>query len=134
MAKKAADDALFEIAFYEKVLGYAPDFIEALACLGELYTRQGLFEKGLRVDERLVRLRPEDPMAVYNLACSQSLVNDIPASRKTMMRAIGLGYDEWDHLRKDPDLANLLADGEFQAFLKERCLPAKRSKRAGRPA
>lgn len=127
MAKKQAD-ALFEINFYEKIIGYAPDFIEALACLGELYTRQGLFEKGLAMDERLVRLRPEDAVCAYNLACSYALLNNIPASRRTMVRAIELGYDEWDHLRKDTDLANLLADSEFQAFLKTRTARGRRTR------
>ena len=128
MAKKSTSAAIFEISFYEKVLENAPDFVEALSCLGELYTRQGLFEKGLKMDERLVRLRPGDEMAVYNLACSYALLNDISASRRTMVQAIELGYDEWDYLSKDSDLANLLADSEFQAFLKTRCSLSKRTR------
>ena len=102
--------------------------MEALSCLAELYTRQGLFEKGLRADEHLVRLRPEDPVIVYNLACSYSLLNDVPASRRAMVRAIELGYDEWEHLRKDTDLANLLSDSEFQAFLNSRNSRGKRTR------
>ncbi len=125
MAKKSGSNAKFEIAFFEKVLLNAPDFVEALACLGDLYTRQGAYEKGLRVDERLARLRPDDAVVLYNLACSYSLVADIPAARRAMARAVECGYDEWDHLRQDPDLLNLLADPKFQQFLNEKRLKDK---------
>ncbi|MBF0595293.1 MAG: hypothetical protein HQL22_10050 [Candidatus Omnitrophica bacterium] len=119
MARKNNSNIEFETAFYEKVLEYAPDFIEALICLGDHYTRQGFYEKGLRVDEKLARLRPDDAVVMYNLACSYSLMNDIPLARGAMVKAFELGYDEWDHLRKDADLANLLRDSEFQLCMSE---------------
>ena len=99
---------------------HAPDFIEALIYLGDLYTREGFYDKGLGVDEKLALLRPDDAVVMYNLACSYSLVNDVPAARRAMVRAIDLGYDEWDHLRKDRDLANLLRDAGFAAYVNER--------------
>ncbi len=119
MAAKKNSSIQFEMAFFEQVLARAPDFIEALICLGDLYTREGLYAKGLEIDERLARLRPQEPEVFYNLACSYSLLNNIPAARRAMARAFDLGYDEWDHLRKDKDLANLLGDHEFVARLKE---------------
>lgn len=127
MAKKKAADNQFEIAFYEKVVEYAPLFVEALVCLGDLYTKEGLHAKGLAIDERLAVLRPDDAVVLYNLACSYSLLENVPAARQTMLRAIDLGYDEWDHLQQDSDLANLLGDSEFQARLK-----ACRAKAAGK--
>ena len=118
MGKKNSKDIAFEIDFYEKVLRHAPRFVEALACLGDLYTKEGHYALGLGIDERLAALRPEDPVVIYNLACSYSLLNNIPAARGAMLRAIDLGYDEWEHMEKDADLANLLGDKEFLARLK----------------
>ncbi len=117
---KKNKDVQFEISFYENVLGHAPDFIEVLVCLGDLYTKEGLYAKGLAIDERLAALRPEEPVVMYNLACSYSLLNNIPCARQAMLRAIDLGYDEWDHLQKDADLVNLLGDSEFVARLNDR--------------
>ena len=53
----------FEIAFYEKLLRAYPDFVDVLMPLGATYTRAGLYEKGLAVDQRLAQLRQEDPLA-----------------------------------------------------------------------
>ncbi|MBF0386842.1 MAG: hypothetical protein HQL20_03185 [Candidatus Omnitrophica bacterium] len=119
MAVKNSSNVKFEIGFYEKVLERAPNFIEALICLGDLYTRAGLYSQGLAIDERLAALRPDDAGVLYNLACSYSLLNNIPLARSVMLRAIDLGYDEWEHLGKDTDLANLLGDREFIARLKD---------------
>ena len=75
MAKRSASQELlkFEIRFYERLLEEHPQFHDALAALGNAYTRSGLFEKGLAVDLKLTQLRPQDPIAWYNIACSYAL-------------------------------------------------------------
>lgn len=112
------NDIDFEIRFYESILKEAPDFIETLMALADLYTKKGLFREGLELDERLSRLRPDDPVIFYNLACSYSLLNDQPAALNAIRRAIALGYDDFDHLTNDQDLAKLMADEEFRRYLK----------------
>ncbi|MBF0122212.1 MAG: hypothetical protein HQL21_02240 [Candidatus Omnitrophica bacterium] len=119
MAKRQESDPQFEISFYEKVLQRSPDFIEALMCLGDLYTKAGLFEKGLRVDERLARLRPGEAIVFYNLACSYSLMEDGHAAEGAIRRAIELGYEDFEYLIKDPDLINLLNSDRFHVYLRE---------------
>jgi tetratricopeptide (TPR) repeat protein len=107
------------MAFYENLLKKSPNFIEALLCLGDLYTQHGFYEKGLRVDERLAELRPEDPTVFYNLACSYSLMNEVAAADRAIKRSIELGYEDFEHMQKDPDLLNLLSSEEFQAYFKQ---------------
>ncbi|MBF0570008.1 MAG: hypothetical protein HQL18_04465 [Candidatus Omnitrophica bacterium] len=130
MAKRPASDPQFEISFYENVLQKTPNFIEALMCLGDLYTKEGFYEKGLRVDERLAKLRPDDATVFYNLACSYSLMNEVDAANRAVQRAIELGYDDLDYLQKDPDLINLLGSETFQAYFKDvRSKRARKSRR-----
>lgn len=120
MAKNQSDnDIEFEIRFYESVLKESPDFIETMIALADLYTKKGLFREGLELDERLSRLRPDDPVIFYNLACSYSLLNQQYAAFNAIKRAIELGYDDFGHLNSDPDLGNLLADEEFRKYLKD---------------
>lgn len=119
MAKNQNNDIDFEIAFYENILKESPDFIEALLALADLYTKKGLYLEGLHLDEKLSRLRPQDATIFYNLACSYSLLNNPYAALIAIKKAIELGYDEFTHLYNDPDLANLLADAEFQKYLKD---------------
>jgi len=117
--KRFKDDPLFEIAFYEKILVHSPRFIEALAALAELYTKEGLYDKGLELDRRLAELRPEDPVIQYNLACSLSLKGDVPAAFSTVKRAVSNGYQDFAHLENDPDLIHLWNDPGFQDYYRE---------------
>lgn len=110
-------DIDFEIHFYETILKATPYFIEALAALGDLYTKKGLYEKGLEIDLRLIRLRHDDPSILYNLACSYSLVNNIEAALNTIRSAVQYGYNDWEYLARDPDLTNLRRDQRFEDFI-----------------
>lgn len=114
---KNRDDVDFEIKFFEDVLVKRPNFTEALAALGDLYTKKGLYEKGLHVDKKLAGLKPDDPMVLYNLACSYSLVNDIDHALATIKQAIGYGYNDFGYLEQDSDLMNLRQDDRFKQFL-----------------
>ena len=69
LTRREQRDLDIEINFIEGVVQRDPHFVEALQILGDDYTRRGKFDEGLRIDEQLSRLRPRDPMALYNLAC-----------------------------------------------------------------
>jgi tetratricopeptide (TPR) repeat protein len=113
------EDIDFEIAFYENILKDTPNFIEALIAIGDLYTRAGLWQKGLEVDLRLSVLRPEDAMVFYNLSCSYALLNQTRAALSALTKAIAFGYDDFEHLKGDTDLDNLLKDEHFQKYIKQ---------------
>lgn len=114
--RTAKDDPQFEITFYEGVLKHSPDFVQALSALAGLYTQEGLYAQGLALDRRLTALRPREPVAHYNLACSLSLVGDISGAFDAIKRALEYGYEDFAYLEKDSDLMRLLADPEFQEF------------------
>jgi len=107
----------FEIVFYEKLLRAYPDFVDVLIPLGTTYTRAGLHEKGLAVDLRLTQLRPEDPLAWYNLACSYSLLGRVDESLESLRQAFSRGYNDLTYLQKDADLATLRRSPKFRQFL-----------------
>lgn len=114
---KAKDLLEFEITFYERLIQEHPNFMDALTALGEAYTRRGWYEKGLAVDLKLTKLKAEDPIAWYNLACSYSLLQKLDKALDAFRRAIALGYDDFAYLEKDPDLALLRRSSQFRAFL-----------------
>lgn len=111
------EDIEFEIAFYNGLIQKNPDFAEALIALGELYTMVGLYKEGLAVDERLSQLKPDDPIVLYNLGCSYSLLGEIDKAYRAVKKAIHCGYNDFKHLQNDGDLANLRKDRRFQQFL-----------------
>ena len=107
----------FEIRFYEQLVSSEPNFIEALSCLGDAYTRGGLFNEGLQVDLRLIQLKPNDPIVYYNLACSYSLLDERDQAFEALKKAILLGYDDFSYLFKDKDLENLRRDVRFERLM-----------------
>jgi len=100
-------DLDLEIVFMEGLVKRDPGHVEALQILGDNYTRRGRLQEGLRVDQRLCALRPEDSMVHYNLACSYSLTGQCDLAAETLNRAINLGYADFDYMTRDPDLKNL---------------------------
>ncbi len=111
------NDEEFELQFMERVIAGDPCNEDALMLLGHAYTHRGDYEKGLTIDRRLVRLRPTDPTAYYNLACSLSLLNQRDDAMVALQRAAALGYADVKYILKDPDLANLRQDRRFRRFI-----------------
>jgi tetratricopeptide (TPR) repeat protein len=105
-----------KISFMEGVIRRDPRFIEALQILGDDYTRRGRFVAGLKVDEQLCQLRPEDPLVQYNLACSYSLTGDFHQAVAALERAIDLGYRDFKWLARDPDLEALREHPLYKQF------------------
>ena len=116
-SRRVRDELEFEIDFFERLVARHPAFVEPLTQLGEAYTRAGRYTDGLTVDRRLVKLRPRDPITWYNLACSCALLEQLSQAMRALKKAIELGYDDWEFLQRDPDLASLRRAPEFQHFL-----------------
>ena len=64
----------FELDFFGGILERCPHYVDVLRAHGNNLTLKGRFLEGLQVDKRLVQLRPHDPVAQYNLACSLALL------------------------------------------------------------
>ncbi len=109
----------FELDFFEGILSRNPDFIDALRVHGNNLTLKGRFAEGLKIDRRLVDLRPRDALAHYNLACSLSLLKRVNPARRALRKAIQLGYSAFRYLREDRDLDALRKDPRFRQLLRE---------------
>ena len=107
LSRRQLRDLDIEIGFMAAVVKRDPRFVEALQVLGDDYTRRGKFAEGLKIDEQLVQLNPEDPTTLYNLACSYSLTKRYDEAVAVLGRAIDRGYLDFRWLVKDPDLQPL---------------------------
>jgi tetratricopeptide (TPR) repeat protein len=122
----------FEVRLARAVLQNDPEHVSALQMLGGSLTRLGRHEEALGVDRRLVRLMPSDPVAHYNLACSQSNLGHVDEAFRSLDRALDLGYRDFRFLREDPDLENVRRDPRFKDFLSRAVKLAKDDPPAGR--
>lgn len=103
----------WHIKFYEDILKRCPNYVEVLMVLGGLYTQKKLYEKGLKVDERLAVLRKDDPIVLYNLACSYSLLKQPDKAFDALNKAFELGYHDVNHMKKDSDLGPIRSDPRY---------------------
>jgi hypothetical protein len=109
----------FEVDFFGGILERMPDYVDVLRVMGNNLTLKGRFAQGLQIDKRLVDLRPSDPLAHYNLACSYALTNRPDQSLKTLRRAVELGYRDFRYMREDRDLESIRQDPRFRQLLRE---------------
>lgn len=110
-------DDEFTIWFLEGILEKYPTYVECLMYLGNAYTATGMYQEGLKVDLKLVRLRPQDPLVHYNLACSFSLKGRLNESLGSLEKAIDLGYDDLVHLLNDRDLDSLRDEDGYKTLI-----------------
>ena len=102
-----------KIGFIEGLVRRDPNYVDALQILGDHYTQRGRIIEGLKVDERLARLEPGNPLVFYNLACSYSLSGVIDQAANALEKALQLGYRDFEWLAKDPDLKPLRGHAAF---------------------
>jgi hypothetical protein len=117
LARLAGSQESFDIQFLEDLLVRLPDRTEILTQLGGLYTQAGRYREGLAVDRRLVAIRPRDPIAYYNLACSHALLKQSVRAFAALRRSIELGYRDIEHMQVDPDLDALRKDPRWNELL-----------------
>jgi tetratricopeptide (TPR) repeat protein len=115
-----------EILFLAGIVRRDPTYVEALQILGDDYTRRGHFAEGLKIDELLCKLRPDDSLVHYNLACSYSLTDQFDLAIMALESSINLGYRDFKWMAQDPDLKNLREHAEYKKIrMKVRQLQVK---------
>lgn len=110
----------FEINLCRAQLEADPKNVRALEMLGQSLTKAQRHTEALEVDLRLADVRPRDPIAFYNLACSYSNLKDLDGAFEALGRAFDLGYHDYRHLLRDPDLENVRSDRRFKQLLNKR--------------
>ena len=111
-------DDLVELGFLRAVAARLPRDAEVLKAVGDLYTRVGLYEKGLETDRKLVQLCPADSLVWYNLGCSLALLERRKEAVKALGNAVSLGYTDYEWMVRDNDLRSLREDRGFKSLLK----------------
>ena len=116
LGQKEAREVDVKISFLEGLVRRDSQYVEALQILGDLYTQRGKYDHSLEVDLQLSRLRPGDPLAFYNLACSHTLNGELDRAATALDKALTLGYRDFNWLARDPDLQLLRQHPLYRAI------------------
>ncbi len=109
----------FELGFFAAILERDDAFVDVLRVHGNNLTLKRRFSDGLEIDKRLIQLRPQDPLAHYNLACSYALLKKPELALKALRRAVELGYRDFRYMREDNDLDAIRHDPRFRQLIRE---------------
>ena len=116
LTRKQARELDVKLSFLEGLVRRDPQYVEALQMLGDLYTQRGSYDHSLQVDLQLSQLRPRDPLAFYNLACSHALNGKLDQAVAALEKALTLGYRDFNWLARDPDLLSLRQHPLYRAI------------------
>jgi serine/threonine protein kinase/Tfp pilus assembly protein PilF len=123
-AKRHVRQRLLEA--FENHLREVPEDARARVLRASYYAQEGRSEDAIREVTLAMVLRPNEATVLYNAACTFAGLGKRAEAIDALRKAWDAGFKDPDWTRRDPDLASLHGDPEF-----ERLYPANRE--AGRP-
>jgi len=105
-----------EMKVLEQQLELVPEDVRARILLAGDYAYVGKEEDAVRHVQMAVTLRPNDPMVLYNAACTYGVLGRKTETLETLQQAKEKGYGNSDWIRNDPDLACVKDTPEFKAL------------------
>ena len=91
-----------------------PEDARARVLLAGCYAIQGRSEEATREANMAMVLRPDDPMIMYNVACTFCGMNNVRDALSAIKKAWDCGFRDATWTRQDPDLALLHGEPEFE--------------------
>ena len=107
------------IAALERQLQTVPEDARAHSLLATTYAAVGRAREAAVEVEKAVTMRGNDPLTLYNAACTYGNLNMKAEALATFKKAIEAGYHNPDWAARDNDLACIHDDPEFQRLIKE---------------
>ena len=104
-------------AQYQKALSIQPKYIPAMYGLVLVYSI-GDYAKALDMLQRMRQIQPGNPEIYYNIARIYAKQNMTKESIGWLNQAIKKGFNNWDLLKKDPNLANIRNTAFINELLK----------------
>jgi Tfp pilus assembly protein PilF len=124
-AKNARDKALFEENMknankeFSLAIEKDPNYADAYSNRAVAYMQEKKFNKAMEDLKKAKELNPDSASIRYNFACLYSLKNDVDLSLDEIDAALEKGFNDYESLRKDPDLNNVRKHPEFKQILEK---------------
>jgi tetratricopeptide (TPR) repeat protein len=106
------------IAEFESALALRPEFLAAQNNLALAYAADRRYDQALTAFKKLIELDPANAGAYYNIAVLYALQNKVPESLAWLKRAVDNGYQNWQLIKTDQDLANIRDSEDYKQLVK----------------
>jgi tetratricopeptide (TPR) repeat protein len=97
-----------------------PGLMTAMNTMASVLVMQKQYAAAAETLERLAGQFPQNPTIRYNLACAYALQNKRNEAVACLKQAVDLGYGNREHIRTDPDLANIRGTEYYQELFGEK--------------
>lgn len=84
--------------------------VETTASLAQRITTcfdQGRPHAAIALINQYLNRRPNDPNMLYNKACAHALIGERDRAAESLHASVEAGFNQFDHMRRDPDLASI---------------------------
>ncbi len=106
-----------QINVLEQQIELVPEDVRARILLAGNYAFFGNKNDAAQQLEKAVAMRPNDPNTLYNAACTYGLLEMKAESLAMLKRAAETGFSDMEWVSRDPDLACLHGEPEFERFV-----------------
>jgi len=124
-AKNANSPAIFNeninnaINEFSNAIKKDPGYATAYSNRSVAYMMQKKYNLALDDLKKAKELKPNDPAIRYNLASCHSLMGNVDLGFVELDAALANGFNDYDSLRKDPDIANLRKHADWRKTLEK---------------
>jgi tetratricopeptide (TPR) repeat protein len=124
-AKNAGTPAIFNeninnaINEFSNAIKKDPSYATAYSNRAVAYMMQKKYNLALDDLKKAKELKPNDPAVRYNLASCHSLMGNVDLGFVELDAALANGFNDYDSLRKDPDIANLRKSPDWRKTLEK---------------
>jgi non-specific serine/threonine protein kinase len=113
-ADAARDVRLRLVQTLENHLREVPEDARARILLGGMYSQEHRIDDAIRETNLAMTLRPNEATVLYNAACTFANLDRRAEAIDALRKAWEAGYRDTEWTRRDPDLAKLHGDPEFE--------------------
>jgi TolB-like protein/Flp pilus assembly protein TadD len=106
--------------FFPNYLARHPDDARAHMVFGVVLAQEGLHDEARIEGATALQLSPADPLMMYNAACFYALLGDLAQSIESLGNAIAAGFEHFDWIERDPDLAAVREDPGYIELLRRK--------------
>ena len=94
--------------------------IETLQRKAMEHLRNKEYEESIESYRKYLEHKPDDEIALYNLACAYSLAGKKAEAVKCLRKAVEAGYTNFDHIQRDTDLDNIREEEGYKKLFEEK--------------
>jgi Flp pilus assembly protein TadD len=105
------------VSLIEERLELNPDDARAWNLGAAILATLGDTERAMEFARKSVAIDPDDPMLLYNVACTYSVLGRTEESLTSLEHAVDKGYGHKDWVEHDPDFDSIRDTPRFKAIL-----------------